>query len=58
MDKVVARRLRPWEGTELHRLKRQRSNAVNSCHASIILLSRGGLVNREVANRTGCSPHQ
>ena len=56
MDKVAARKLRPWEGTELHRLKRQRSNAVNSRHASIILLSRGGLCNRQVADRTGCTP--
>ena len=56
MDKVAARRLRPWEGTELRRWKRHRSNAVNSHHASMILLSRGGLCNREIADRTECTP--
>jgi transposase len=37
-------------------LKRQLSNAVNSRHARIILLSRGGICNREIAERVGCSP--
>ncbi len=56
MDKVVARRLRPHEGRKLHALKRQLSNAVNSRHARIILLSRGRICNREIAERVGCSP--
>ncbi|TDJ41610.1 MAG: helix-turn-helix domain-containing protein [Gammaproteobacteria bacterium] len=53
MDKVVARKLRPWEGRMLHRLKRQLSNTVNSRHARVILLSRGGLCNREITERVG-----
>ena len=56
MDKVVARRLRPHEGRKLHALKRQLSNAVNSRHARIILLSRGRICNREIGERVGCSP--
>ncbi len=53
MDKVVARKLRPWEGRMLHRLKRQLANAVNSRHARVILLSRGAVCNREIAERAG-----
>lgn len=56
MDKVAARRLRPWEGRTLRRMKRQLSNTANSRHARIILLSRGGVCNREIADRVGCSP--
>jgi transposase len=56
MDKVRVRPLRPYEQHKLHRLKRQRGNAVNSRHARIVLLSRGGLSNRAVAERVGCSP--
>lgn len=56
MDKVVARKLRPWEGKALHAMKRQLSNAVNSLHARIILLSRGGVGNGEIATRCDCSP--
>ena len=56
MDKVAARRLRPHEGRKLHRLKRQLSNAVNSRRARVILLSRGGLCNRQIAERVGLSP--
>ena len=56
MDQVVARTLRPYEGRTLHAMKRQLSNAVNSRHARIILLSRGGECNREIARRVGCSP--
>ncbi len=56
MDTVVARKLRPWEGSKLHAMKRQLANAVNSRHARIILLSRGGLANAEIAQRCGCSP--
>lgn len=32
------------------------TNAVNSRHTRIILLSRGGLRNRDIAARAGCSP--
>jgi transposase len=56
MNAVVARKLRPYERQKLHRLKRQLSNAVNSRHARIILLSTGGVANREIADRCGCSP--
>jgi len=56
MDKVVARTLRPWQGTKLHQMKRQLSNAVNCRHARIVLLSRGGVANRDIAVRTGCTP--
>jgi transposase len=56
MDRVVARKLRPWEGRKLKRMKRQLSNAVNSRHARIVLLSRGGLANAAIAERVGCSP--
>jgi transposase len=37
-------------------MKRQLSNTVNSRHARIILLSRGGVCNREIADRADCSP--
>lgn len=56
MDKVKVRPLRPHEKRKLHRLKRQLSNAVNSRHARVVLLSRGGLCNRDIASRVGCSP--
>jgi transposase len=56
MDRVVARKLRPWEGRKLNRMKRQLSNAVNSRHARIVLLSLGGLSNAAIAERVGCSP--
>jgi transposase len=56
MDKVVARKLRPWEGRTLKRMKRQTSNAVNSRHARIILLSVGGARNREIARQADCTP--
>ena len=55
MDKVVARRLRPWERLKLHRMKRHLSNTVNSRHARVILLSTGGVCNREIADRVDCS---
>src|SRR5262245_23244341 len=56
MDKVRVRPLRPYEQKKLRRLKRQMTNAVNSRHARIILLSRGGLRNRDIAARADCSP--
>src|SRR5438093_1025465 len=37
-------------------MKRQLSNAVNRLHARVILLSRGGVRNAEIAQRCGCSP--
>src|SRR5262249_32737505 len=56
MDKVRVRPLRPYEQKKLHRLKRQKTNAVNSRHARIILLSRGGVANRDIASRCDCTP--
>lgn len=56
MDKVVARTLRPWEGRTLHQMKRQLSNAVNCRHARIVLLSRGKVSNKDIAQRVGCTP--
>ena len=56
MDNVRARKPYPHERKKLHRMKRQLSNQVNSRHARIILLSRGGIRNREIAERTDCTP--
>jgi transposase len=56
MDKVRARKLHPYEREKLHRMKRQLANQVNSRHARIILLSRGGVRNREIAARADCTP--
>jgi transposase len=56
MDKVRVRPLRPYEQKKLRRLKRQKTNAVNSRHARIVLLSRGGIENREIAQRCDCTP--
>ncbi len=56
MDKVRARKLNPHEANELHRMKRQLTNQVNSRRARIVLLSRGGVRNREIAERVGCTP--
>jgi transposase len=56
MDKVRVRALRPHEKRKLHRLKRQLANAVNGRHARVVLLSRGGVRNRDIATRVGCSP--
>ncbi len=55
-DKVKVRPLRPFEKTKLRRLKRQKGNAVNSRHARIVLLSVGGMANRDIALRADCSP--
>jgi len=55
MDKVRARTLRPYESQKLHRMKQQSTNLVNSRHARIILLSRGGLKNAQIAERCDCS---
>src|SRR5437868_1951181 len=56
MDKIRVRPLRPHEKKKLRRMKRQRTNTVNSRHARIVLLSRGGLSNRAIANRADCTP--
>src|SRR5438270_841664 len=56
-DKVIVRPLRPHEKKKLRRMKRQRANAVNSRHALIVLMSRGGLRNRRIAERADCSSH-
>jgi transposase len=56
MDIVTARKLGPWEAQKLKRMKRQLTNAVNSRHARIILLSRGGGTNQQIAERCGCTP--
>lgn len=56
MNKVIVRALRPYEKKKLLRLKRQHCNAVNRRHARLVLLSRGGLSNRAIAERVDCSP--
>jgi transposase len=56
MDPVKVRPFRPYEQRKLHRLKRQRTNAVNSHRARVVLLSRGGVPNKEIAGRVGFSP--
>jgi transposase len=56
MNKVIVRPLRLQEKKKLLRMKRQRNNTVNSRHARIVLLSRGGLSNRAIAERVDCSP--
>ena len=55
MSQVAARKLKPWEGRKLKRMKQQLANAVNSRHARIILLARGGCTNRRIAERCDCS---
>src|SRR5438477_10028176 len=55
MDRVSVRPLRAHEKKKLLRMKRQRTNAVNSRHARIVLLSRGGLTNRAIAEHADCS---
>ena len=56
MNKVMVRPLRPYEKQNLRRMKRQRMNSVNSRHARVVLLSRGGLGSRAIAERAGYSP--
>jgi len=55
LDKIKVRPCRPYEQRKLHRLKRQQRNAVNSRHARIVLLSRGGRRNRDSAALVECS---
>jgi transposase len=54
-DTVKVRPLRPYEKRKLHRLKRQRRNAVNSRNARMIMLAVGGRCNRVIADMVGCS---
>ncbi len=49
MNRVRTRRIGPVERRHLHRMKRQRSNHTNASHARVILLSSGGVSNREIA---------
>ncbi len=56
MNTVKARTLKPYEGHKLHRMKRQLVNQVNHRHARIVLLSRGGLSNAEIARHCDCTP--
>ena len=56
MDTVRVRTVAPPEREKLHRMKRQRTNQVNSAHARIILLSSGGVRNREIAEWVDRSP--
>jgi len=56
MDRVRARRLASGERRTLQQMKRQLGNQVNSRHARIVLLSTGGVRNREIARLCDCSP--
>ncbi len=56
MNTVRIRPLRPFEKKRLLRMKRQRANTVNCRHARILLLSRGGVRNADIATRVDCSP--
>ena len=55
MKTVKARMLKPHEGLKLHRMKRQLTNQVNHRHARIVLLSRGGLSNAQIAQQCDCT---
>jgi len=57
MNKVIVCSLRPYERKKLQRMRHQRCNAVNCRHALVILLSRGGLSNRAIAERADCCSH-
>ena len=56
MDKVRVRTVAPYERRKLRRMKRQLTNQVNSSRARIILLSSGGVCNREIAERVDRTP--
>jgi len=56
MDWVRVRVIAPGERRLLHRMKRLLLNQVNSKHAKVILLSSGGVCNREIALRVDYSP--
>jgi len=51
MDQVRIRAVTPWKRCQLSRMKRQRTSQVNCLHARIILLSSGGVCNRQIAER-------
>ena len=55
MDRVHARPFHPWERIRLQRMKRQLRNLVNNRHARIVLLSRGGVPNRDIAQHVDCT---
>ena len=55
MDTVKVRRVSPPERRKLRRWKRGRTNQVNGSRARVILLSSGGVGNREIAQRVGYS---
>lgn len=55
MARVRARTPNPYEREKRHRVKRQASNAVNSRHARVVLMSRGGFSNAEIARRVDYS---
>ena len=56
MDRIVARKLRPWEGRKLDHVRRQLSNTVNSRHARIALLYLGGLSSAAIASAPDAPP--
>jgi len=56
MNRVRVRTVAPPERRKLHRLKRQLTSQVNSSRARIILLSSGGIANREIGRRVGRTP--
>ncbi len=55
MDKVKARKPKPYEKQKLHHMKRSKTNLVNNRHARIVLLSQGGNTNLLIANQCDCS---
>lgn len=56
MDTVHVRTIAPRERPQLHRMKRQLTNQVNSSHARIILLSSGHVGNRQIAEYVDRTP--
>lgn len=56
MNQVRARTLKPYERQKLKRMKHHLTNKVNSLHARIILLSRSGIPNVEIAQWCDCTP--
>jgi transposase len=56
MKRIRVRHIAPPERRKLRRLKRQLRNQVNASRARIILLSSGGVGNREIAQRVDRTP--
>lgn len=56
MDWVRVGKVAAYQRERLRRMKRQRTNQVNSSHARIILLSSGGVGNRDIAERVDRTP--